>query len=48
LLLIAGRVCCREVRGDKRVGFFALRDIAEDEEICFDYKWQRIGKERMR
>jgi hypothetical protein len=37
----------REVRGEKRVGFFAVRDIEPEEELTFDYKWQRVGKERM-
>ena len=33
--------------GEKRVGFYALRDIELDEEVTFDYKWSRTGTVRM-
>ena len=41
--------CCRrDVEGEKRVGVFALRDIAEGEELTFDYQWSRVGDQRVK
>ena len=31
------------VNGKLRIGFFSLKDIAVDEELTFDYKFQRFG-----
>jgi hypothetical protein len=33
------------VRGEVRVGMFALRDIKADEELCFDYHYELFGPE---
>ena len=32
----------QKVRGEWRVGIFAIRDIAEGEEITFDYQFERM------
>lgn len=34
------------VRGELRVGIFALRDIKKGEEITFDYQFERIGNKK--
>eukprot|EP01138_Halocafeteria_seosinensis_P004665 gb/GECG01004771.1/.p1 GENE.gb/GECG01004771.1/~~gb/GECG01004771.1/.p1 ORF type:complete len:1590 (+),score=252.34 gb/GECG01004771.1/:1-4770(+) len=33
---------------EERVGIFAIRDIRAQEELCFDYQWQRIGEDRIK
>ncbi|XP_061707608.1 probable histone-lysine N-methyltransferase CG1716 isoform X2 [Cydia pomonella] len=36
------------VNGELRIGFFSKRDIANGEEITFDYQFKRFGKEAQR
>jgi SET domain-containing protein len=39
---------CRTVDGEKCVGVFAIKDIAENEEVTMDYQWSRVGSMRVR
>jgi hypothetical protein len=36
------------VNGETRVGIFAIRDIAQDDELTFDYQFERFGSSRQR
>jgi hypothetical protein len=36
------------VNGETRVGIFAIRDIAKEDELTFDYQFERFGSSRQR
>lgn len=45
LVLIVPR---RFVNGETRVGIFSIKDIAKEEELTFDYQFERFGSSRQR
>ena len=38
----------RQVKGQSRVGIFAIKDIAKGDELTFDYQFERKGKQKQR